>query len=107
MKNNKNPTPKEFDTLDDVQKMEISDEVDVHMIQNPAQNRSIAYALIGFTILIVVGLGIFLFVKTREEQTAIDLQNQSPNMKINTEPKQIQNIQLTQNSNGTLEYKSF
>ena len=107
MKNNKNPTPKEFDTLDDVQKMEISDEVDVHMIQNPAQNRSIAYALIGFTILIVVGLGIFLFVKTREEQTAIDLQNQSPNMKINTEPKQIQNIQLTQNSNGTLEYKNY
>jgi len=107
MKNNKNPTPKEFDTLDDVQKMEISDEVDVHMIQNPAQNRSIAYALIGFTILIVVGLGIFLFVKTREEQTAIDLQNQSPNMKINSEPKQIQNIQLTQNSNGTLEYKNY
>jgi glycosyltransferase involved in cell wall biosynthesis len=107
MKNNKNTTPKEFDTLDDVQKMEISDEVDVHMIQNPAQNRSIAYALIAFTILVVIGLGVFLFIKTREEQTAIDLQNQSPNMKINQEPKQNQNIQLTQNTNGTLEYKNY
>ena len=107
MKNNKNTTPKEFDTLDDVQKMEISDEVDVHMIQNPTQNRSIAYALIAFTILVVIGLGVFLFIKTREEQTAIDLQNQSPNMKINQEPKQNQNIQLTQNTNGTLEYKNY
>jgi len=107
MKNNKNTTPKEFDTLDDVQKMEISDEVDVHMIQNPAQNRSIAYALIAFTILVVIGLGVFLFIKTREEQTSIDLQNQSPNMKINQEPKQNQNIQLTQNTNGTLEYKNY
>ena len=107
MKNNKNTTPKEFDTLDDVQKMEISDEVDVHMIQNPTQNRSIAYALIAFTILVVIGLGVFLFIKTREEQTEIDLQNQSPNMKINQEPKQNQNIQLTQNTNGTLEYKNY
>ena len=107
MKNNKNTTPKEFDTLDDVQKMEISDEVDVHMIQNPTQNRSIAYALIAFTILVVIGLGVFLFIKTREEQTSIDLQNQSPNMKINQEPKQNQNIQLTQNTNGTLEYKNY
>ena len=107
MKSNKNTTPKEFDTLDDVQKMEISDEVDVHMIQNPTQNRSIAYALIAFTILVVIGLGVFLFIKTREEQTAIDLQNQSPNMKINQEPKQNQNIQLTQNTNGTLEYKNY
>ena len=87
--------------------MEISDEVDVHMIQNPTQNRSIAYALIAFTILVVIGLGVFLFIKTREEQTAIDLQNQSPNMKINQEPKQNQNIQLTQNTNGTSEYKNY
>ena len=107
MKRNKNTTPKEFDTLDGVQKMEISDEVDVHTIQNPTPNRSTVYALIGFTILAVVGLGILLYIKTMEKETLIDLQNQSPNMNINSDPNQNQNFQLTMNANGTLEYKNY
>ena len=101
MNDNENINSKEFSSLEEVQKMPISDEINTNFIDEQEPNNLFKFLLILFTIIFFVALGYFLFKQTIVEKINYDLLFQ------NEHNKKKENTNLIININGTLVYRKY
>ena len=104
MKNNININHKEFDPLDEGQKMEIKEEGDYNTVESQSHKNNIILILFGLSIFISIGLGIAIYHKSKEERFVIPLENQEENAQAISDSDK---NKTNQNNNIISEYKEF
>ena len=103
MENNK-INPSEFHG----QHMEIKDDADSHALEGPGSKNKMPFILVGFCIIISIGIGIGIYYQTRQKQSFGVFQNKAQSLPIMAESDPNKNVNLnsiiqpnSQNYNGS------